>query len=420
MLARFKSDSIHNSNSGPDSTSNPKLAAAFLLAGTAIGSGMISLPMVLAKFGIIKSCCIMISFAVLTYLTALIRADLNINLHSTATLEECGCYFGCSWAGFLGNILLKLLSFALIAAYLFGLASILKTLFNAPSQNLMIFVVSVVVATVFIFASELIVNLNKFLFTGLFCAFLVLVLKLFGDTHIKFIPQQSEVIELNAWTEIVPIIFTSFGLQGSIHSVTKICNNNSSKIKGACFWGCLAATIVYIIWTAAILFVISNSDPDFFQLMVAGKSTDVGELVKILSQASSSQMVHIIVWIVSTLAILTSILGAGLALIDIFEQEWRGKSCKWKGTRNWKIVGLVIFVPAFVSMLIPNAFIKILNFAGVILACIAIIIPSIISIKMQQIKKVRYKPLLENRVLVRCVMLCGMLIIALGFLDFLK
>lgn len=397
---------------------NPTFAAAFLLAGTAIGSGMISLPMVLAKFGIIKSCCTMIFFAVLTYLTALIRADLNLNFHASATLDECGEHFGCSWAGFLGNILLKILSFALVAAYIFGLSSILRTFFNASSQNLMILLVSVIIASAFILGSKLIVNINKFLFTGLFCTFLVLVLKLFWDIPITFIPQQSGSIEINSWTVIVPIIFTSFGLQGSIHSVTKLCDNDRSTIKGACFWGCLTATIVYIIWTVAIMLVVANSNPDFFQLMVACKSTDVGELVNILSQAASSQMVHTIVWIVSILAILTSVFGAGLALIDVFEQEWQ--SARWRGTRNWKIVTFVVFAPAFISMLIPNAFIKILSFAGIILACMAIVIPTIISVKMQKMNKLKSELLLKNKVLMSCVMICGILIIILGFWEFLK
>lgn len=391
----------------------PRIAATFLLAGTAIGSGMISLPMVLAKFGIIKSCCLMIFFATLTYFTAIIRADLNINFHASATLSECGDHFGCSWAGSFGNFLLKLLIFALISAYTFGLASLLKILFNTSSPNMMILLTSTLIFLAFILIPELIVNINKFLFTALFCTFLILVLKLFWETDITFVPQQSEVIEISSWTTIVPVIFTSFGLQGSIHSVTKLCNNEKSMIKSACFWGCSIATIVYIIWTVAILLVVANSDPHFFKLMVEGKATDVGELVKILSQATSSQMVHTIIWIVSTLAILTSILGAGLSLIDIFEQEW-------KQTAKCKIVGFVIFIPALISMLVPNAFIKILNFAGVILACIAIIIPIIISARMRKMNMVKCKLLLDNKILMHCIMICGIAIIILGFWDFLK
>ena len=89
-----------------------QLGASFLLAGTAIGSGMLSLPMVLAKFGIFNSVLIMFAFAVLTYFSALIRADLNIQSNPDASLKDVGIFFHCPKTGTLGDILLKLLHFS--------------------------------------------------------------------------------------------------------------------------------------------------------------------------------------------------------------------------------------------------------------------------------------------------------------------
>lgn len=391
-----------------------KFGVAFLLAGTAIGSGMLSLPMVLAKFGVIKSCIIMVLFAFLTYLTAIIRADLNINLNSGATLSECGNAFDCHKAGVSGNFLLKLLSFALISAYLFGLASLLKSLCNNMfSQTSMIIAVAIGIAGIFFFASDAIVNANKSLFIGMFCALMILILKLLIETPINTVPHQTGSISLNEWTVLVPIIFTSFGFQGSMHSVTKFCRNDRSIINSACFWGCVITALIYIIWTIAILLVVANTDANFFNLMVEGKATDVGELVNVLSRAASSQSVQAIVWIVSALAILTSVLGAGLALLEIFKREHQE-------TPKWKIVSFVVFVPAAVSMFVPNAFIRILGISGIILACIAIVIPIIISIKMQKIRGKECKLLLRNKAIMGMVMACGILIIGLGLWDLLR
>ena len=108
---------------------NKTLEAALLFAGTAIGSGMISLPIVLAKFGIFGSILIMLAFATLTYATACIRADLNLQTKAKATLGEVGKIFACPHVGILGDLCLQLLSFALMSAYLFGGASILSTFF---------------------------------------------------------------------------------------------------------------------------------------------------------------------------------------------------------------------------------------------------------------------------------------------------
>lgn len=391
-----------------------QFGATFLLAGTAIGSGMISLPMVLARFGIINTCVIMIFFAVLTYLTALIRSDLNLNLHAGATLKEVGKAFDCHWAGFFGNFLLILLHFALMSAYLFGFSSILCSFFgNVFSQSVIITLSAIGVALGFLFASHFIINVNKILFVSMFVVFIILIIELFLETPINFIPNCTGNIKISEWTMLVPIVFTSFGFQGSIHSMTKFCNNDRQLIKNACLWGSIIPALVYIVWTTVILFVVANTDTSFFQLMLEGKATDVGALVMVLSKATSSQSVQIIMWIVSILAILTSVLGVGLALIDIFQQEWQDVS-------KQKIIGLVVFVPAAISMLVPNAFIRILNVSGVILSLIAIIIPIIISLNMQKSGKVKSELLLKNKAVTLGVFTCGIAIITLGIFDLLK
>lgn len=70
---------------------NEIISAAALLAGTAIGSGMISLPMVLAKFGIFGTFGIMFVFMFLIYFTVIIRADISLNTgEKISSLKQAG------------------------------------------------------------------------------------------------------------------------------------------------------------------------------------------------------------------------------------------------------------------------------------------------------------------------------------------
>lgn len=387
-----------------------QFGAAFLLAGTAIGSGMISLPMVLAKFGIFNSCLLMIAFAALTYFTAIIRSELNLNCHAEATLSEVGKAFNCPTAGKCGDLLLKLLSFALMSAYIFGGASIIKSLIGDPIPIAGVVVIfSAAIALMFLLASDFIVHVNKMLFFTMFCAFIILVLTLLVQTPIKFIPNQADNILINQWTTLVPIIFTSFGFQGSIHSMTKFVKNDEGMIKNACLWGSLIPAFIYMIWTASVLLVVSNTDTEFFQQMLDGKATDVGKLVSILSGATSSEFIQCIIWIVSSLALITSIFGVGLALLDIFQREFR--------VHRTNSIALIVFLPAIISLMIPNAFIKILNVSGIILAMIAIIVPIVISWNMQKIQKGKCKMLIKSNFMQLSVLACGIGIIILGILD---
>ncbi|MCR5225420.1 MAG: hypothetical protein K6C34_05020 [Alphaproteobacteria bacterium] len=383
--------------------------AAFLLAGTAIGSGMISLPLVLAKFGIVNTCIIMMLFAFLTYLTALVRSDLNLNSRADATLSEIGKIVESDWSGRVGNLFLKLLSFALMSAYIFGLSSIFQSVTTFSLQTIMS-LVSIVIFALFICAKRFIIRINKHLFIALFATLLFAIVWLLIKTPIHNVPQQVSHILMNDWATLIPIVFTSFGFQGSIHSMTKFCENNRKMIHNACLWGSIIPAVIYTIWTAAILLIVSNTDAKFFQLMLSGDAIDVGELIGVLSRAASSENIQKIILIVSILAILTSIFGVCTAIIDILNREKRF-------TKKWQVVVVSVFVPTVVAMFTPNAFIKFLNVSGVVLAVIAIIVPIHLFWKMKKVALLKYKPLLDNFILQVLLFIVGISIIFCGFLQ---
>ena len=180
-------------------------------------------------------------------------------------------------------------------------------------------------------------------------------------------------------------------------------------VKNACLWGSLIPAIVYIIWTTTILIVISNVDENFFRMMIAGKATNVGELIAVLSRTTSIKSIQSVIWISSFLAILTSILGVGLALLEIFQKDL-SLAKKYS-------VPIIIFIPALISLFVPDAFIRILNISGIILAIIAIVSPAFIWLKMHNRGIFKQELLIKDRSVVFFILFCGALIIFLGLLD---
>jgi tyrosine-specific transport protein len=193
--------------------------------------------------------------------------------------------------------------------------------------------------------------------------------------------------------------------------MVKFCHNDKKLIKTACLWGSLTPAFVYIIWTIAILLVVFNTDIQFFHKMAAGQVSDVGQLISVLSHATAFKSLQTIIWIISLLSILTSVLGVGLSLLDIVEKEWKIK--------QWQTISIVVGLPALLSFFIPNAFVRILNIAGIILAFMAIIVPIIISRKMQKDCDCQ-NLLLKNKVCMLITLLCGIIIILLGVWDLIK
>ena len=160
---------------------------------------MISLPMVLVKFGIIGTCGIMLAFMFLIYFTAIIRADISLNTNEDASsLKQAGEKVGCAWIGALGDLMLKLLAFSLMTVYMTGGASIISSLCGYPETPRHILeILSIIVASIFFFGSNSIININKFLFSFLIVMLFALIVFLCYQTPINFIPKGADNIALN-------------------------------------------------------------------------------------------------------------------------------------------------------------------------------------------------------------------------------
>ena len=388
---------------------NEMIGAASLLAGTAIGSGMISLPMVLAKVGIFGTCVVIFAFMFLIYFTAIIRAEISINIKDdVSSLKQAGEKIGCRYIGMLGDFMLSLLAFSLMMAYMIGGGSIISSLCGFhETQTYILVSLAFAIAFIFLFGSNKIIQINKYLFSFLIVTLFFLIVFLFYRTPIQIFPQSANNVSLNEWGTIITIVFTSFGYHTVTHAIANICHNDRTTIKKACLLGTAIPSIIYVLWTVAILIIVANTDGEFYQMMLHGKATNVGELVKVLSLATSSGNIQTIIWIVSFFAIFTSILGVGFAL-------WHNVRSEWKASK-WISAIIVAILPAIVSIIIPN-FITVLSAAGIILSIVAIISPVLIDIKLAK-NKDNYIPLIKNRFIVPLTFILGIVIIILGILQ---
>ncbi|MDR3224631.1 MAG: hypothetical protein LBT03_03645 [Holosporales bacterium] len=391
---------------------NKQFGAIFLLAGTAIGSGMISLPIVLAKFGVPVSILLMVAFAVIAYFSSIMRCDLNLNSKANFSLKEVGELYGGKFAGFVGSWSIKILMFALISAYLFGLSSIVNELCKGcVPQNAVIIGMAVMTLVVLAFASETVIRINKSLFIFMIAAFIILVVMLLYGLEGSDVPTIAmEIDSIKSWACIVPVIFTSFGFQGSLHNMTEYVDNDIKLIKRSSLFGSLIPAIVYIIWTSSILVIVFNSDHVFFEKMMAG-NVSAGELVMVLSKVCGAGAIPIAVRFVSIFAILTSLVGVGLSLFSAYSLELKVKNPSSKRM----ICAILTVIPSMlVAMVVPDAFIKTLNFAGIILAVLAIVLPAILHENLQNQQIEDKKLMMKNKLLVRIIFAIGVIIVALG------
>jgi len=397
-----------------------QIGAVLLVAGTCIGSGMIALPMVLAKLGIIPSALLMIFIWYIMYYTSLINLELNLQAGHGISLGSLGRLFSGRGAETIGIISLKLLSYSLLAVFIYGGSSVLQELFESKmavtySFGTIATYYSLIATTLLLLPIKMIDYFNRILFISLLGVVAILLTALAVTISWTDLPLFSEQYnDPLAWASLLPVVFTSFGFQVIFHTVANYCKMNVKMLKKAFMWGSLIPAIVYIFWTCSILIVVYHDDPIFYSQMASGK-VEIGELIQVLSGIAKWQAIQLLIWWISLLAIATSVLGVGVGLCDSIK-AMLAKSVSNKAARSL-IAAITTILPAFlVVMFVPNAFIAVLGFAGMILAVIAILMP--VYLLMQTKKDNYHYPELKKTWLITVSTLVGAAIIASEVFNF--
>ena len=369
---------------------------------------MIALPMSLAKIGIIPSIILMFLIWLFTYYSSLVTVELNLQSEKGLTLDLLGRKYSGKNAELLGNICVKLLSYSLLAAYIYGGSSILQNLLNL---NINI----IYIQSIFTLSLILLLQINKNLISKingiLFIIFLIflffLIFLLFFKVNYNNLPMINNNV-LNNIPSIIIVVFTSFGYQVIFHNLRDYCGKDVKMLKNTFFYGSIIPLLIYICWTFVILSVIYNNDINFYNLIIKG-NIDVGNLIDKLSNIISLNNLNFIVWIISILAIITSIIGVGLGLKESYNINFKDRNLP-----NYNLIStLITFLPPyFIASLTPNAFIKILSYAGIILVIIAILLPIYLYFKANINEP--YIKILNKNALILCTFI-GLLMVILSF-----
>ncbi|GHT88369.1 tyrosine-specific transport protein 1 [Alphaproteobacteria bacterium] len=361
---------------------NKQLGATLIVSGTCIGGGMIALPIVLAKLGLMWSLVFMLGFWAVIFYTALINLELNFQAKSGKTIGELAKMFAGVKASVIGVLSLNLLMFSLVAVYIYGIASLLLEILCVPQESFknLVVVVSVVIMLIMLAPVKALDYINRTLFIIMVSVASLLMICLLFKIKFNNLPLYSNMqTEFSSWRIVTPVLFTSFGFQVIFHSLSNYCNMDKNLLKKVFLRGSLIPAIVYIIWTFGVICAIYNSDIAFYEKMLDG-GINVKDLVKKLCEISDAKFIQIIIWLISMLAIITSVIGVGLGLCDSLK-SYLSKIVSKEFNLKITSASLAVFPPCIVAILIPDAFISVLGFAGMILAVLAIILPTYILLK---------------------------------------
>lgn len=366
------------------------IGGILLVAGTAIGAGMLALPVLTAFGGFFPSLWMLAFCWLFFFATAYLLLEANLatpgepNMISmTGKMLGAGGKIVC-WASYL------LLLYSLLAAYLSGASPLIIEIVAASTGILipswLAPLVLLVLFGIFVYLGTRLVDwINRILMIGLILTYLLLL---------GFLPQHVNVSLLSysnpgaVWVAL-PLLFTSYGFHVVIPSLTTYLKHDRRKLIWTLFIGSSIPFVIYFLWQLLVLGIVPLSD--LAQAWKEGQSA-AAPLVARLQNPWIGSAIHAF----SFFAILTSFLGVSLSLSDFLADGLKMKGRVW----GREIACLLTFIPPLLFVyMYERGFIIALQFAGVFVAILLCILPALMAWKLPRFKKPLQRCLLSGVIL---------------------
>ncbi|KAF8818173.1 aromatic amino acid transport family protein [Rickettsia endosymbiont of Cardiosporidium cionae] len=325
--------------------------SSFLIFGTAVGAGMLGLPIVISVLGFIPG--VIISFLVwgLMYVTGVLFVDVITRFPNKNLLSIISDRLGGNWA-LITRIAFIFLYYVLIIAYFSaGSPVLINFLCITTSLNWVIYVIfGVVFSILLMLKTKHLGYINTILGIVMIICFFLLCYTAFSKIELE----KLSFMNYSGMLLSAPVLFSVFGYHAVLPIVCEYLQYDKKLIYNTIFYGTFVALIMYVIWQMIMIGVISKDTLNQALL------NDLA-ITDILHFMGNSSYV-VVAQVFSFLALSTSLIGislANMALIDdILVITWNLHSMK-----VFRII--IVLVPAcIISAINPYIFNKALELAG--------------------------------------------------------
>ena len=338
-------------------TRHPVFGSVLLITGCCIGAGMLGLPIVTGIAGFFPSMVVFLLAWAYMMLTALLLVEVNSweLPHATNLVTQARRLLGPAgqlviWVSFV------FLFYCLLIAYFAKGGELLTNALRDNFAGVPIYTGALILAGI---AAILIASGAKSV-DRLNAIFMVVMIASFASLSsgaAQFVDTSNlTYINWHATWFLIPFVITSFGFHNMIPTLRSYLAYRDKKLRTAVLIGGTVPLVVYIIWTMVILSVI----PIDGQLGIINSYHESRIATEVLGEMTHSHLIGILALCFAASAIITSVLGQGLSVVD-FLIDGLKLSGKYK---RWLACALT-FIPAFaLSQIDPHIFFKALSYVG--------------------------------------------------------
>lgn len=355
------------------------LGGTMIIAGTAIGAGMLALPMISAGMWIYWSMLLM----VVTWLLMLrsSQAILEVNLH-----YEPGSSFhtlvrdtlGPIWST-INGIAVAFVLYILVYAYVSGGGSTVQQTIMAmtgsnPGTVASSLCFSLILVACVWWSTRFVDRLSVILMGGMVLTFVLSMTGMLSQIRLPVLLDLGEDgsgggAAIFIWCALSTYL-TSFCFHASVPSLVKYFGKRPVDINKCLRYGTLIAFICYVAWMIAADGIISREH--FKSVIAAGGN--VGDLIRAAGSGIDSGFILRMLEAFSFFAVATSFLGAGLGLFDYIADLFKFDDSVWGRTKTT----VVTFLPPVIGGLIkPDGFLAAIGWAGLAATIWSVIVPAL-------------------------------------------
>ncbi|QSX32924.1 amino acid permease [Shewanella avicenniae] len=382
------------------------LGSIAIVAGTAVGAGMLALPLTTAALGFYPGILLMLGCWAISAYTSLLMLEVNLrsgvgdNLH-VITGKALGKK---------GQVVQSLsflsLLFALTAAYLTGGADLLalkaKSWFDFELAN----TPAVLMFTLFLGAFAAlgvgwVDKVSRMLFSAMVVLLVLVIAFLLPEVNGEVLAHHAATDSVSkVWLAAIPVVITSFGFHVCIATLVRYLDGDAATLRKVLLIGSTIPLFCYILWLLVTLGTVGSDS-------IASFDGALKKMIGALQEITNQPMISKFVGFFADLALITSFLGVTLSLYDFLAELIRARKTVGGRVQTW----LLTFIPPLACALFyPNGFIALLGFAAIPLVVISLILPVIIALKQRAATSEGYQVVGGKPALV-LVIICAVLII---------
>ncbi|PLR52353.1 tryptophan permease [Chimaeribacter arupi] len=348
---------------------------AMIIAGTAVGAGMFSIPVVTSGVWFSGSVLLLAYTWLCMLLSGLLILEVALNYPAGASFHTLvRDLLGRRWSlinGLSIAFVLYILNYAYISA---GGSIIAHTLGGALGQKSAGLAFAVAVALVVWLSTRAVDRLSTILIGGMVISFALSIGNLFTQVQpaLLFNSAQPGSDYAPYALAALPYLLASFGYHGNVPGLVTYYHHQPKPVVRSLVGGTLIALAIYLLWQYVIQ---GNISRDAFRTVIA-EGGNIGSLLKQMGSVSANPLITTLLNAFSYMALASSFLGVALGLFDYLADVFRLSNDRGGRARS----ALLTFAPpALCALLFPDGFLYAIGFAGLAATVWAVIVPALLA-----------------------------------------